>query len=423
MKISGFFLLGAILAGFSFPHSLSAQDNILYKKIVSDLSSAKYEGRGYVGDGVKKAGAYLSEQYQKAGVDEVVLQPFRIDINTFPGKARMSVDGKKLSPGSEFVMREYSPGIHGEFPLYYVDTLHYDFEKICEDLAKPQNAGCLVVCDFWFTYKHSKDFKSLQTGSAHPNAGVLYVWNTALKFYKAYGEKVSDKAIVWCSPDFPKDAKSVKLDVDNEFIKGYESDNVIAKIEGSRHDSTIVFIAHYDHLGHFGRKLYFPGANDNASGTAALVTLAGHYSKNRPKFDMLFLSVAGEEANLRGSTYFVEHPLSPIENIKYLIDLDMIGDDNPVQYCEVSDSGMRGFELFERINAEKALFEKLKRGELAANSDHYPFAVKGVPCIFFENESGSAFPYYHTAQDDMSHFVISTYDKIFRLVTEFIQKY
>lgn len=412
-----------LLATLLLAVSAQAQNPKLYKKIVKDLSSARFEGRGYVNDGVRKAEAYLVEQYRMAGADQVVLQPFTIDINTFPGKTEMSVDGKKLEPGSQFVMREYSPGVKGTFPLYYIDTLNYDFAKIKADLAKPENKGCLVVSDFWFTYKHSKDFKKILSKDSLSSAGVIYTWDTPLKFYKAYGHYVVDKPIVWCGPDFPKDASTVTLDVENEFRPAYECRNVIAKVEGARHDSTIVFVAHYDHLGHFGKKLYFPGADDNASGNAALVTLAEYYSKHKPAFDILFVSVSGEEANLRGSTYFVEHPLVPLESIKYLINLDMIGDDNPEQYCEVSDAGRAGLALFQSINAERQYFTKLKCGKLAANSDHYPFAMKGVPCIFLENEEGSVFPYYHTAQDDMSRFVGGTYEKIFKMVVEFIEKY
>ena len=403
--------------------SVQAQDMKLYKHIVKDLSKREFEGRGYVNDGVRKAETYLAEQYRKASVDKVTLQAFSIDINTFPGEAKMSVDGKKLTPGTQFVIREYSPGVHGTFPLYYVDTANYDFEKITADLAKPENKGCFVVVDFWFPYKHGKDFRKLEIQTEFANTGMLYTWETPLKFYKAYGETVWPKPILWAGSDFPKDAKSITVEIDHEFRPNYKCNNVIAKVEGQRHDSTIVFIAHYDHLGHLGKDLYFPGVNDNASGNAALVTLAKYYTQNRPEYDMLFISVAGEEANLRGSTFFVEHPTVPLGSIKYLINLDMIGDDNPVQYCEVSDAGMRGFALFEKLNAEGHYFDSLNRGALAANSDHYPFAEKGVPCIFFENEEGSTFPFYHTAQDDMSRFVDCTYEKIFRLVTDFIRKY
>ncbi len=402
---------------------LSAQDVRHYEKIVRELSSAKYQGRGYARGGANKAGKYLEKAYRKAGADEVTLQPFTIDINTFAGKMEMWADGKKLTPGIDYSMREYSPGAHGEFPVYYVDTLNYDSDRLFADLEKPEYKNCLVCCEFWFTYRHSKDFSRLQTNGGAPNAGLLYTWTSPIKFYKAYGHRVVDKPIVWVTPEAIEGVRTVRLDVDNEFLKDYGLFNVIARVEGVRHDSCYVFTAHYDHLGNLGKKVYYPGANDNASGTAALVTLAAFYAKNRPEYDMYFLSVSGEDANLRGSEFFANNPLFPLDRIKYLFNIDMIGDNNPVQYCEVSDEGMRGFALFERINGEKHYFRALNRGELAANSDHYPFATRHVPCIFLENQEGDAFPYYHTPNDNMKTFRSDSYAPAFRLITDFIARY
>ena len=101
----------------------------------------------------------------------------------------------------------------------------------------------------------------------------------------------------------------------------------------------------------------------------------------------------------------------------------MIGDNNPVQYCEVSDEGMRGFALFEQINNEKHHFKSLNRGTLAGNSDHYPFATHHVPCIFLENEEGDAFKYYHTIYDNWQHAVFDSYEPVFRLVRDFVEQY
>lgn len=399
---------------------LSSQDLGYFKKVVKELSSARYQGRGYARGGANKAGKYLAREYRKAGADEVILQPFTIDINTFCGAMAMQADGKKLRPGVDFSMREYSPGVHGEFPVYHVDTLNFDGDRLLEDLARPENAGCLVCCDFWFTYKHRAVFSKLQKAGECANAGLLYTWPAPIKFFKAYGEKVVDKPIVWITPEAIAGVRRVKLDVDHTFLKDYGLFNVIAKVEGARHDSCYVFTAHYDHLGNLGPKVFYPGANDNASGSATLVTLARHYVRNRPPFDMYFLAFSGEDANLRGSTWFVEHPVVPLGEIKYLFNIDMIGDDNPAIYCEVSDAGMAKFPQFEAVNARLGLFTKLDRGELAANSDHYPFAVRGVPCIFLENQEGSAFPHYHTPADNVKTVRWDSYEPVFKLVTGFI---
>ena len=403
--------------------AVSAQDVTHYKKIVKELSSAKYRGRGYAYDGANKAGRYLEKEFRKAGVDEVVCQPFKLDINTFPGKMSVSVDGRELEAGIEFVMREYSPGGKGTYPLYYIDTLNYDSEKIFADLARPENKNAFVVCDFMFTFMHGVDFKRMQTKEGCSNAGFIYTWEAPLKFYKAYGDKVSEKPIIWVTPDFPRDAKSVKLDIENEFLEDCECFNVIAKVEGKNHDKCYVFTAHYDHLGVLGKKTYYPGAHDNASGTAAIITLAEHYAVNKPEYDMYFIAFSGEDAYLRGSEWYAEHPIVPLSQIKYLFNLDMIGDNNPVQYCEVSDPGMEGFKLMEKLNNENKYFKSLNRGELAGNSDHWPFAQRGVACIFLENAEGDAFQYYHTVMDTYKTFFPDSYEPTFKLITDFIEKY
>ena len=75
---------------------VGARDLAHYKRVVKELSSAKYQGRGYAKDGANKAGRFLQREFEKAGVDEVTLQPFKLDINTFCGKMQMWADGKRL---------------------------------------------------------------------------------------------------------------------------------------------------------------------------------------------------------------------------------------------------------------------------------------------------------------------------------------
>ena len=401
---------------------LGAQNLEHYKKIIKELSSEKYHGRGYAFDGANKAGKYLAKEFAKVGA-EVTCQPFKLNINTFPGKMELSIDGKKMIPGQDFTVREFNPSAKGEFKLYYIDTLNYNPDKIFADLESEEYKGAFIVCDFMFTYKHSKDFKKILSKADCSCSGAIYTWDAPLKFYKAYGEKVREKPVIWMSHDFPKDAKSIKVDMENKFLEGYECFNVIGKVKGKRHDSCYVFTAHYDHLGVLGKKTFYPGAHDNASGTAAIITLAEYYAKNQPEYDMYFIAFSGEDANLWGSEWYAEHPLAPLSQIKYLFNLDMIADNNPVQYCEVSDEGVKGLELMNKINAEKGYFKALDRGELAANSDHWPFAQRNVPCIFIENKDGDAFIYYHTIYDTYKTAIYSNYEPVFNLIKEFVKQY
>lgn len=401
--------------------SLSAQDLPRYKRIVRQLSSSKFQGRGYALNGVRKAGRYIAHEFQKSGVDEVMYQPFTLDINTFPGRMELSIDGQRLAAGRDFTVREYNPGVKGEFLLYHIDTLNYDFNRLKADLALPENRGRFLVCDFWFPYRHRKDFAYLQNPDSSGIRGLIYTWNEPLKFYKAYGERVAAVPTLWTLASvMPKDARSIKVNIDQQFYKDYATDNVIAKVEGERHDSCLIFTAHYDHLGNLGKKVFYGGANDNASGTATIITLARHFADARPPFDTYFIAFSGEDAYLRGSRWYVDHPVVPLSRIKYLFNIDMIGDNNPELHCEPSDAGAWAMPVLERLNCNAGYFRGLKLAKLEEKSDHYPFAVRGVPSIFFENEEGDAFQWYHTPQDNIKTIRFDTYDPLFHLITDFI---
>ena len=426
----------------------SSPDMKYYRRVVTELSSSRYQGRGYARDGVRLTSAYLQREYRRAGVDNVELQPFTFDVNTHAGQASLSIDGHALAPGYEWTLREFSPAVHGTFPLYRLDTLGYTPGRLFDDLRLPEYQGAFVVCDYFMARHFRADITRLKADSTLAWAGMMLLWEhpmqrtlayepyksaadnpipvdnpLPLKYYKAESAIVLSKPDVWVRADaLPADARRVTIDVDNQFYKDYATENVIARIDGTRHDSCYVLTAHYDHLGTFGPDVFYGGANDNASGTAALLTLARYFVRHRPPFDILLVSVSGEDCGLFGSTYYAEHPLVPLERVKYLINIDMIGDNNPTLYSEASEAGMDGWRRFEQLNKQGGYFRALERGALAANSDHYPFAVRGVPCIFFENEGGDAFPYYHTPLDDIEHIRFDSALPIMQLVIDFMEK-
>lgn len=412
-----------LLLFFSF--GANAQNIQNYKSYIKELSSKKYEGRGYYEQGDKKAALYIANQFKRIGakpVADTYFQEFSFDVNVFHGNMKLSVDGKELIAGKEFVIREFSNEAKAEFNLYYIDEANFNIEKIIEDLNKPEYENTFIVVNFNFLISHSKEIKRLYKTKLR---GIIKVWDSPLKFYKAYSSYVIDQTILWVDSSFPKDAKKINIDVENKLIKDYKSSNVIAQIKGkSDNDSTIVFVAHYDHLGHLGKDIYYPGANDNASGVAMLLSLAEYYSKkeNTPNNNILFLAVGGEEVGLLGSTHYTKNPLLPLEKIKYLINMDMIADNSKDVYVEISLEGEKGLERFNSINNRLNLFTKLDRGELAANSDHFPFANKQVPSILFIMETGDAFKIYHTLQDNYQNIYTDNYQKMFTLITEFLKE-
>ncbi len=92
-----------------------AQDEAHFRKILHELSSARYQGRGYARDGVIKAGEYIAEEYRKAGADEVSMQPFSIDINTFPG-----ANDNASGTAALITLAEYYAKDRPQYDMYFI---------------------------------------------------------------------------------------------------------------------------------------------------------------------------------------------------------------------------------------------------------------------------------------------------------------
>lgn len=421
MKVIYYLISLFLLSSFA----LFSQDSDLYKDVINELSSKKYYGRGYYKNGDGKAASFIAKTFSEVGAksyDGDYFQEFSFPVNVFQGKMKMSIDGKELLPAKEFVMREFSSGLKGEYDLYYLDTLGFDIEEFKKEYEKEEIQNSAIVIDFNFFHQHGKELGFLYKSNI---PAIILKWSEPLKFYKAYSSFSVPIGIVWVSPDFPDDAKTVKFNIENKMIEEHNTRNVIAFVEGSHAaDSFYVFTAHYDHLGMLGKKVYYPGANDNASGVAMLISLAEHYAKpeNQPKNSMLFVAVAGEETGLLGSKHFVENPIVPLSNIKYVLNFDMIADNSEDIYVEISEEGQKGLDLFNEINSDNSFFTELEQGELAGNSDHFSFAEKDVPAVFFMMK-GDGWAIYHTPQDDFQSIDLNNYPKLYKLVQEFIVRY
>ena len=174
--------------------------------------------------------------------------------------------------------------------------------------------------------------------------------------------------------------------------------NVVAILEGSDpalKDTYVVFSAHMDHVGvgrpnQQGDSIY-NGADDDASGTSAIMELAEAFAamQPRPKRSLIFLTVSGEEKGLYGSKYFVENPPVPVEKMVANINLDMIGRNAPDTTVAI---GQDYSSLGETVQAVVKAHPELEilvaqdlwpEERLFFRSDHYNFAMKKVPALFF----------------------------------------
>lgn len=210
---------------------------------------------------------------------------------------------------------------------------------------------------------------------------------------------------------FPKGASDFYQKVPSDFMKrGFapklnDSENIWAFIEGTEKPNEVLVIsAHYDHVGMKNGEV-FNGADDDGSGTVALLEIAQAFKKAKnegfgPKRSILFLHVTGEEHGLHGSRFYSENPLFPIENTIADINIDMIGRRDTLHpktnnYIYVIGSDRLSSELHtinEEVNAKYTQLEldykyndRKDPERIYYRSDHYNFAKKGIPAIFFFN--------------------------------------
>ena len=384
------------------------------RKVITELSSEKYFGRGYLKHGDKKAAHFLQKRFSKLGlkpVDDKWFQHFTHPVNRFPKNVSLTTDTKSWIPGKEFLIHHQSPSANGTWPIAWADSaeiissLNNDFDS------------CYVITRQVFS-KLQKEITSLLFKR---KKGVLVIlephkltWSVGTLVFNIPVIEVYDSL-------FSRQTKSITLHADAEFNAQYNSRNVIGVITGNKiPDSLIVITAHYDHLGGMGNKTFFPGANDNASGVAMLLSLAEYFTKqeNRQPYSILFIAFAGEEAGLQGSKYYTEHPLLPLSKIRFLINLDLLGTGDEGIMVVNATEFERDFSILQSINdTAKYVSNVGKRGK-AKNSDHYYFSEKGVPAFFIYTLGGVT--WYHDVMDKSETLPLTKYNNVFQLLKSFI---
>ena len=184
-----------------------------------------------------------------------------------------------------------------------------------------------------------------------------------------------------------------------------EASNVIGYIEGSDKKDEYVFLtAHYDHLGKKGDVIYY-GADDDGSGTVSVIEMAEAFAKakadgNGPRRSVVFMTVSGEEKGLWGSEYYSDHPVFPLENTTVDLNTDMVGRIDPgrkygdsTNYVYVIGDDKLSTDLkpistsindkYSKLELDYKFNDPHDPDRIYYRSDHYNFAKKGVPILFF----------------------------------------
>jgi hypothetical protein len=315
------------------------------------------------------------------------------------------------------------------------------------------NMGTEKVDAFYFNIDFQRLDKPLAPTVRAKDAFFEFLFSRARTRYDELKRRASGREPL---PSFRLDDVKLTFDVnvDYETVRTQLTQNVVAIVEGSDpalKSTYVAFGAHYDHVGYAEGEIVpddgrerrtrapgritpgaiedriWNGADDDGSGTVGVMALARAFAQGpRPKRSLLFIWHTGEEVGRYGSLYFADHPTVPIDRIVTQLNIDMIGrnrDDKPSEgntvYLVGSDRISSELHAVSRA-ANAALptpltldyeFNDPSDGEsLYTRSDHYSYATKGIPVIFFTT---GLHPDYHANTDEVSKI---DFDKLAHVV-------
>ena len=442
--------VAAGLALFAFATTASAQtvapDTARARCLIEALASPRMHGRGYVRNGDKIAAEYLRKRLRELKLEPLApdyTQPFALDVNTFPGKMALALgDSATLSgfrlyqqvllrPGLDYVAASNSAAAIGSWRL----IVRLPDSASLYDAASPwwQRASqqarqnwALLVPPRALPLLAALPPPLRQRLDSLPRFNIVPKLTASVGGEVAPGPRFEMSEQAWQSFNYRIKAAVplqdfVRFTLDAQFKRNYLTQNLAAVIRGTAQpDSFLVVSAHYDHLGMMGKDVYFPGANDNASGVALLLELAAHYARpeNRPACSIVFLLFGAEEAGLLGSQYFVQHPLIPLRRIKFLVNLDLLGTGEQGATVVNGRVHEAAYRRLVALNDARHYLPALAPRGRAANSDHYPFSEVGVPAFFLYTRGGS--PAYHDVNDRPAALSLAGFAGAFGLVRDFL---
>ena len=433
------------------------------KSMLTIYASDTFQGREAGTEGEQMAVEYLRSEYQKLGVsaakpDGDYFQYVPLKLNT-PPKVNISIEMQNFSYYQDFINVSSGPTKNMHFESYiYIgygikDTKHNDYKNIDVSgklvvaiAGEPKNAeGNYVISGSNKISKWSNDRQSLsakQNLAKEMGAAAFILINESLftRYARYYKRKDQNEGETNLSLDVNSNPfygflvgdnignsliqkknglyyNDIQIDYKNTY-ESLVSENVVALIPGSeKPNEYIVISAHLDHIGiHHGA--VFNGADDDGSGTVAILEIAEAFQKavqngDGPKRSILLLHVSAEEKGLLGSQYYTDFdPIVPLKNTVANLNIDMIGRTDPKRkngkrnYIYLIGSDKLSTELHEisemvnekytGIELDYTFNDENDPNRFYYRSDHYNFANKNIPIIFYFNGTHED---YHKATD------------------------
>jgi len=425
-----------------FGNSIKA-DNL--QKHLYQIAGPAFEGRETATLGQQKAARYIEEYFKFLGLKPGNKDSFQYFFPVFKDSlisSDIQVNGQDFELDRDYQNRALSKSFSFSYGLSNVVFAGFGLSDSIRDDYKDVNVrGKIVLILGGFpsgyvqtqiTKKSFNSFAKVDAAMAHGAVAILSIQedfprkkplNDPDLMYRSYFREEISPAFFYVSENIarkimgadydlarrgPLRTKSYKADILISLCKHtqfLQSSDVLGFLEGGDlKDQLLVISAHYDHLGKKDSVIYF-GADDDGSGTVSLLELAAAFSKAKaagkgPRRSILFLANSGEEKGLWGSEFYTDHPLYPLDKTTADLNIDMIGrkdtnrkqgDSNNYIYIVGDDKlssdlhaisvatnkKYTGLELDYKFNNPKDPLRIYYR------SDHYNFARKGVPIIFY----------------------------------------
>lgn len=380
--------------GFISGCKSSAQiDEAYVTKVVTTLAADDMEGRRMFTPGIEKASKFIQNEFKEIGLEYVNgLRSYEQQFNIYsltPKSVSVSLNGRAIS--AENVIASVSN------------------DKL--EVSSLDDVGLVTV-------KAGDNFQQAFGQARGMDGVVLMLIDNSHKDlfgrYKGFlsrGNRVmemNDKAMIMVLTDVTT-VSSISASIENE-VKAESLSNVVGKISGKRSNEIVLFSAHYDHLGIRGTEgdTIYNGANDDASGTTAVIALAKYFKDmgKQPERTIMFAAFTAEEGGGYGSTYFSQQ-LNPDE-IVAMFNIEMIG--KPA----VSGPNTAWITGFERSSFGELLQKAVEGTEYEFYADPYPdqnlfyrsdnatLARLGVPAHSISTTPIDVDKDYHQASDEVS---------------------
>ena len=279
-------------------------------------------------------------------------------------------------------------------------------------IGKAQEKGAAAVLIIYGNYPRKTFNNPSSYNLQNYKAGMFPLTFTASE---EIAEKIlgtEGKGIIEKMKTAPLASKIYTADIDLGYFKNTtaaHASNVLGLLEGTdKKDEYVLITSHYDHVGKRNDGTIYYGADDDGSGTTGILELAEAFAKAKaagkgPRRSILFMTVSGDEKGVWGSEYYANHPVYPLDKTTVDLNIDMIGrigeeylkDTDSTNYVYVIGDDKLSTDLTPITEAINSKYSKMKldrkyndpndKNRFYYRSDHYNFAEKGVPVIFYFN--------------------------------------